>query len=223
MKSDRPPSDPGEGTLRLDALGEVEIVGRIGEGKRSTVYRARWRGRDAVLKVYKARAVVRHGEKHPQNLAAFEYNRNLAFFRAPGMERYVAEPLGYLATPGVAAFLQEMLDGELYYFYYRKRGGAVSPGLYPCIERLIGLCHAAGLYDADVHAMNVMVVEDEQGEPIPKLFDFNLIPFHVRAPNPFVALALKTGLMSRKARDLKRLRRFHDFRGLEAKLLKFYD
>lgn len=124
------------------------------------------------------------------------------------MARHVAEPLAYLATPGIGALLQELLEGELYDFYYTKRKGQVSPELYPHIQRMVGLCHAAGLYGADLHAMNVMVVEDERGEPIPKLFDFNLIPFHVRAPNPFVALALRTGLMSPKARDLKRLRRF---------------
>ena len=37
-----------------------------------------------------------------------------------------------------------------------------------------------------------------------------------------VGLLLRTGLMSPRHRDLRKLRRFHDFRRVEAKLLRFY-
>ncbi len=223
MSRPAPTADRTGGGLELTALGDVEIVEQLGEGGRSAVYRAHWRRREVALKVYKSSAVVRHARKHPQNLAEFEYSRNLAFYRADGMAQYVAEPLGFLATSGISVFAQEMLHGELYYFYYRERKGDVSPELYRHVERMVHLHHAAGLYDVDLHAMNVMVVEGPDGEPLPKLFDFNLIPFHVRPPNPFVGLLLRLGWMSPRARDLRKLRNFHDFRRVERKLLKFYD
>lgn len=213
--------DTPRGELALTGLGDVRIVGRLGEGGRSTVYLARWRDREVALKVYKASAIERHARKHAENLAKFEYSRNRAFHEAPGLARYVARPLGYIATEGVSAFLQEKLNGELYYFYYRARNGDMPAGLFAHVERMVHLYHKAGLYDVDLHAMNVMVVEDD-GEPIPKLFDFNLIPFHIHPPNKFVGLMLRTGLIDLQARDLRKLRNFHDFSRVEAKLLKFY-
>ena len=70
---------------------------------------------------------------------------------------------------------------------------------------------------ADLHAGNVMIVDDG-GEKVPKLFDFNFIPFYVHAPNPAVWLALKLGLMDLRSRDARKLRTFHDFRRFERKL-----
>ncbi len=207
--------------FRLTALGDVRILGRLGEGGRSTVYRARWRDQDVALKVYKAFALERHARKHSENLAKFEYSRNRAFYEAPGMSRYVAKPLGYLATEGVSAFMQEKLEGELYYFYYRARNGDMPRSVFEHVKTMVHLYHKAGLYDVDLHAMNVMVVEERE-EPVPKLFDFNLIPFHVHPPNKLVGALLRTGLIDLQARDLRKLKNFHDFSRVEAKLLKFY-
>lgn len=222
MSRSEPPTDASRVELALERLAEVEVLGPLGEGGKSTVYRAAWRGREVALKVYKARAVAHHARKHGQDIAAYEHERNRAFWSAPGLARYVAEPLGYLAAAEVSAFWQELLRGELYYFYYTRRNGQVPPQLFAHVRRMVELYHAAGLYDVDLHAMNVMVVEEPSGEPVPKLFDFNLVPFHVRPRNPFVALLLRTGLMDTRARDLRKLRRFHDFRRIEAKLVGFY-
>jgi len=213
---------PAAGELTLTALGDVRVLGRLGEGGRSSVHAGEWRGRSVALKVYKHFAVERHARKHPVPLARYEYERNLAFHSVPGLAAFVAEPLGYFDAAGISALVQERLDGRLYYFHFLAHDRRVDERLMGHLARLLELAHAAGLYDVDLHAMNVMVVDGPDGEPWPKLFDFNLIPFHVRPPNPLIALLLATGLWDARARDLRKLRRFHDFSRVERKLLRFY-
>lgn len=196
----------------------IAILGQIGRGKRSRVYHGRWRGRDCALKIYEPRAAQRHAAITGEPIAKFEYERNLAYFRAPGLGRYVAEPLGYVAAGTLQALAQEKLDGELYYYYFRRHAATVAASLACDLERMVRLAHAAGLYDMDLHAMNVMVVEGADGAPIPKLFDFNLIPFHVRPQNFLIGWLLKARLLSLASRDLRRLRNFHRFGPIERRL-----
>jgi hypothetical protein len=208
-----------EGGLSLTSIGDVGIVGRLGEGVSCIVYDARWRGRDVALKLYKAGAVERHARLLGEELAEFEYRRNRAFYDAPAMRDYVAEPLAFFSDGCVSAFLQERLEGELYYFHYKKRAGAVADSLGRDLEKIVEGAHAAGLYDVDLHAGNVMVVE-RQGRVLPKLFDFNFIPFYVHPPNPLVWLGVRTGLVDPGSRDRRKLRKFHDFRRFERKLAR---
>ena len=210
-------TDSSAGGLELSAVGDVRITGQLGEGVTCVVFRGDWNGREVTLKLYKSSAVEGHSRHHDQELAEFEYRRNLAFYEAPGLARYVARPLGYLATGGVSAMVQEKLDGVLYHDYFQARGGDVPDALRAHVRRILELAHAAGLYDVDLHARNVMVVESEYGEVIPKLFDFNFIPFYVRPRNPLVAMLLKTGLVGERWRDLRKLRSFDDFRRWEGK------
>jgi hypothetical protein len=155
----------------------LEVTDKHGEGKRSVVYRARWRGRDVGVKVYKPAAIARHARKHELPLAEFEHRRNRAFFDARGMARYVAEPLGFVVEPGFQMSLQECLDGEVYYFAQREHATFISPRFMQDLTELVTLSHEAKLYDIDLHAMNVMVDRKAGG---PKLFDFNQIPFTER-------------------------------------------
>jgi len=208
-------ADSNAGGLALTAIGDVRITGKLGEGVTCVVFRGDWNGREVTLKLYKSGAVEGHSRHHEQELAEFEYRRNLAFYEAPGLARYVARPLGYLATGGVSAMVQEKLDGVLYHDYFQARRGDVPAALRDHVRRILELAHAAGLYDVDLHARNVMVVESEDGESIPKLFDFNFIPFYVRPRNPLVAVLLKTGLVGARWRDLRKLRSFDDFRRWE--------
>ncbi len=208
------------GRLAGTSFAGIELDGKIGEGKRSVVYRGRWRDRDVSLKVYKPAEILRHARKHPLPLAEFEHRRNQAFYEAAGMAKYVAEPLGYLVEPDLQVSLQEYLDGEIYYFACRDNAGFISPRFREELAELVRLSHQAQLYDIDLHAMNVMVDRHSGG---PKLFDFNQIPFHERPQNPLVALALKLGLLGRESRDLRKLARFDDFARIERKLVKFYE
>jgi hypothetical protein len=183
------------------------------------VYRARWRGREIGLKVYKPAAIFNHARKHKLPLAEFEHRRNKAFFEARGMSKYVAEPLGFVVEPGFQMSLQECLDGEVYYFAQRDHAEFISPRFMEDLTELVSLSHDAKLYDIDLHAMNVMVDRKAGG---PKLFDFNQIPFTERPQNPFIGLALRLGWLGRESRDLRKLKRFNNYDRVERKLLKFY-
>ncbi len=218
----KPYTESSAGGLELDGLGPIRLLGRLGEGGRSSVYRGRWNDRDVAVKLHKSDAVERHIRKHDLELAEYEYRRNLAFYEAPGLERYIARPLAYLATGSLSVLVQEWIEGPLYYFWFKERGGKSLPSMEAHLEAIVHGAHAAGLYDVDLHSMNVMVVED-RGEPIPKLFDFNLIPFNVHPPNFFVAAGLKLGIIDPRSRDLRKLRQFHDFTREERELLKYYD
>ena len=220
---DDPAFDPrlAEQRFRETDLEGAEITGKFGEGRRSIVYRARWRGRDVALKVYKRTAIATHARKNTQPIAEFEYTRNSSFYAVPGLERYVAEPLACVSNPGIQAIAQEPIDGELYYFRHR-RGEEVPASFEKHLQEILRLSHGADLYDVDLHSMNVLVAREATGELVPKLFDFNLIPFTIRPQNPFVGWLLAAGLLSKKSRDRRRLRKFHDFRHVEDRLLKFY-
>jgi SAM-dependent methyltransferase len=221
---DDPAFEPrlAEQRLRGTDLEGAEITGKFGEGRRSIVYRARWRDREVALKVYKRTAIATHARKNPNPIAAFEYERNSQFFSAAGLDRYVAEPLAVAVTPEIQAVAQEPIDGELYYFLHRERRDEIPGGFEDHLREILRLSHEAGLYDVDLHSMNVFVAREASGELVPKLFDFNLIPFTVRPQNPFVGWLLSAGLLSKESRDRRRLRKFHDFRHVEDRLLKFY-
>jgi ubiquinone/menaquinone biosynthesis C-methylase UbiE len=215
-------TDPEGLTIKLEGTqyADLKVTEKLGEGKRSVVYRARWRGRDVGVKVYKPAAIARHARKHALPLAEFEYRRNKAFFDARGLSKYIAEPLGFVVEPGFQMSLQECLDGEVYYFARRRHADFISPRFMDDLAELVSLSHEAKLYDIDLHAMNVMV---DRRSGTPKLFDFNQIPFTERPQNPFIGLALKLGLLGRESRDLRKLARFNNFDRVERKLLKFYE
>jgi ubiquinone/menaquinone biosynthesis C-methylase UbiE/tRNA A-37 threonylcarbamoyl transferase component Bud32 len=215
-------TDPDGLALKLKGTeyADLQVVDKLGEGKRSLVYRARWRGRELGLKVYKPAAIANHARKHRLPLAEFEYRRNKAFFEARGLAQYVAEPVGFVVEPGFQMLLQECVDGEVYYFAQREHADFISPRFMEDLAKLVALSHEAQLYDIDLHAMNVMV---DRQKGTPKLFDFNQIPFTERPQNPFVGLALKLGLLGRESRDLRKLARFQNYDRVERKLLKFYE
>jgi SAM-dependent methyltransferase len=222
---DQPAFEPGLAEERLQGtdLDGVSITGTYGEGRRSNVYRASWQGREIALKVYKETAIATHARKNPRPIAEFEYQRNSEFYEVPGLDRYVARPLACVVTPDVQAIAQEPVDGTLYYFFHRQHGGDIPASFEEHLQEILRLSHEAGLYDVDLHSMNVFVTTEPSGERVPKIFDFNLIPYTVRPQNPFVGWLLAAGLIPKESRDRRRLRRFNDFRHVENRLLKFYD
>lgn len=213
-------ADRGGGRLERTDLEEVHGLEHLSDGLVTTVYRAVLDGSPVAVKIFRPRSVRRHAGRSPLGIAEFEYRRNLAFYEAPGLARYVARPLGYFHTPAVSAMVQELLLGELYYDYRRGRAAempAHADGVLAHLQRIVESAHAARLFDLDLHALNVMVVRDS-GEMIPKLFDFNRIPFYDHPRNPLEALLLRVGLLDRGSRDRRKLRQLDDFSRLGERL-----
>ena len=205
-----------------DQIGEVRIREKLGEGGRSIVYGGEWRGQQVALKVYKLAGIINHTRRHPLNIAEFEFQRNKDIYELPGLSDYIAKPLYYWANPDVCAMIQERLIGPLYYFYYQDHNEKVSPAFKQHLQTIIDLAHDAGLFDVDMHAFNV-IVDQSSGEPIPKLFDFNLIPFHERPGISMSKLLLKLGLTNKASRDRRMLRNFDKVARREKKLIKYFE
>jgi len=205
--------------LTFPSAGTPRLLERLAWGKVATVYRATLEGHEVAVKVYRPRYVKRHAERHPVPIAEYEYTRNMAFRRSADLARYVAEPIDFVDSPSGSAFVQELIRGEMYYDACVRRGGPID-SVFSHIERIVDLAHARGLFDIDLHAMNVLIVDDD-GEEIPRLFDFNRIPFYMDPRNPFEAAALRLGIIDERTRDRKKLRQFHDFRKLLRRRARF--
>jgi len=212
-----------EERLRGTDLDGVRISGKFGEGRRSIVYRARWKDRVVALKVFKREAIATHARKTSQAIAEFEFTRNSQFYTVPGLDRYVAQPLAFAVTQEVQALVQEPINGLLYYFFHQQHDGDVPRSFAGHLQEILTLSHNAGLYDIDLHSMNLLVSREPDGEYVPKLFDFNLIPFTIRPQNPLIGWLLSVGLLSKESRDRRRLRGLDDFKHVEKRLLKFYN
>lgn len=204
---------PPEALLKGTDLEGVEVLGRIGEGARSVVWAARWRGRKAALKAYRPGAVERHARRHDRPLAEFEHARSATFHAVPGLARHVAEPLGRVVGERGQALLQERVDGVLFAEWVEGAGEAARRELYETVRSIVEDAHRAGHHDVDLHPWNVLVTEDPDGRPRPVLFDFNALPLHARRGNP-VGLLLRAGLLPRRRRDRRRLERFREMAGL---------
>ncbi|MGQ0529247.1 MAG: hypothetical protein ACT4PG_05375 [Panacagrimonas sp.] len=191
-------------------LRGARVLARLGEGKRSMAYRVQWQGRECVVKVYAPAAAAKHAQRHRVALARFEYQRNLALYRAPGLAAHVARPLAYLADGPQQAFVQEFVSGTLFEHFRVGADPLHIAALLDSLPSLIDRAHAAGIYDLDLHPNNVMVADDGRGGVMFKLFDFNKIPFHERSPNPLSWLLLRLGLIRPASRDRRRMHLFTD-------------
>lgn len=191
-------------------LAQAQVLQTLGEGKRSTVFGARWQGREVAIKLYQREAAAKHSQRHPLPVARFEFLRNRALCAAPGLEMHIARPIAYLCDGDTQVFVQERVQGELFETYRLKADPAVLKQLVASLRQIVAGAHAAGVYDLDLHPNNVLVVSHLQGPPQLKLYDFNKIPFHEYAPNPIARLQIALGLVGPASRDLRRLHLFTD-------------
>jgi RIO-like serine/threonine protein kinase len=186
----------------------VEIETLLGEGRRSRVYRARFDGRDVAIKLYRERYVRSYRERLGISIARFEFDRNLAFCRTAGLEAYAVSPLAVIGEDdGMdAAFVQERITEAVSLEVVRRQEGGVPRESLAALREIVRIASNAGLYDIDLDPRNILLRDTAEGW-LPVLHDFNLIPQHLRAPNPLVAFLYRTGLRHPSHRDRRWLRR----------------
>jgi hypothetical protein len=203
---------PAVAPMAAVACEGLELQARIGEGRHANVFAAHWRGQEVAVKVYRPASVARHRLKFGGSLAGFEFARNAHIRSLRGMARFVAEPLGHASRGDDECLVQERLHGPLY-FHYRNAGQTAPPGFKARLTQLVAACHVAGIYDLDLHAMNVIVQQEPDGELIPRLFDFNMVPYTLKPRNAGQWL-MRLGILPAGFGDYRRLARLDDFRGI---------
>lgn len=182
---------------------DLELDRRVGEGRRSVVYRARYRGEIIAAKVYRPEFIRKYRQKYRVDIARFEMRRNRAVRDVPGLRVYTARPLAVIGGDGVhdLAFLQSFVDG-IPLVQLGRELGALPDSVLDAGRTIVSRAEAAGLHDLDLYYRNILVRQYE-GEWIPALHDFNLMPQYLFPPNPFLSLAYRTGIRKNSHRDYR--------------------
>jgi tRNA A-37 threonylcarbamoyl transferase component Bud32 len=187
---------------------DIQITGYLGGGARAHVFKAVL-GRDSVIvKVYREEAAQKYRKKYGVDIAEFEYQRNQSLFVLAAIKKYIARP--YRVYPASSEYshsiIQEHVSGKPLKAFVNERGGLPDEILEAGYE-IVKQAEANGIHDLDISHGNMMVV-DQDGEQILKLYDFNLMPQHLHPPNPFLGLAIKLELRGKSHRDYRNLKKW---------------
>jgi hypothetical protein len=192
------------------AFAGLEILQKIGEGRRCAVFEARTaEDTSLALKLYWPSAIDKHACHSRIALARYEYEQNAALYAIGELRPFIALPVAYFVSQRLQAMLQERVAGEPLAAYVRRASAPQRRTLRGQIGRLVEVAHAAGRFDLDLQPHNVIVRRSVDGEPRPVLFDFNKIPYHVRPPNAVCAILLGMRLLSPESRDRRYRRRLN--------------
>lgn len=189
----------------------LEPGARLGEGRRSIVYEAFWKGRTVALKIYRPEFVNKYRQRFGLDIARFEYDRNRSFIDVPGLKPYAAEPICALGQQDgfSTAFLQERIEGVPLTELGMREGGLPREVL-EAGELIVQLAESAGLHDLDLFYRNILLRQAEGGW-LPVIHDFNLVPQHLFPPNPFLRMAYSLGLRKNSHRDYRCIRQWREF------------
>jgi hypothetical protein len=185
---------------------------RIGEGRRSVVYRAEYRDEFVAVKIYRPDFVGKYREKYGVNIAEFELARNRAVRNVPGLQPFTACPIDIIGLDGSCSlgFVQEFIEGVSLVDLGRKKCG-LPKSVLDAGEMIVSRAETAGLHDLDLYYRNILLRKDEDGTWLPVLHDFNLMPQHEFPPNPFLALAYRVGIRKKSHRDRRCIRQWREF------------
>ncbi len=195
---------------------EIDIIQELGSGRRSQAYLANYLGKKVAVKIYKQEYIEKYQSQYKVNIGEFEFARNKIAYEASALTKYVAEPYRLLRPDQGydLAFIQEYVDGIWLEELIEQSNGlpdAVLRTGYFIVEQAAKV----GLYDLDIPPGNIRLRQNAQGEWMPKLYDFNLMPQYICSPNPFMAIGFKLGLRSKNHRDYRSLKHW-DYLGKQA-------
>ncbi|MGH8530404.1 MAG: hypothetical protein ACRETN_11305 [Nevskiales bacterium] len=180
---------------------DIELIRQLGQGQRSVGYEGRWRGRRVAIKCYRPEFIAKYPRKYGVDIAQFEFDRNFAFHALPGLSALSPEPLRVLrAQDGYTpAFVQEFVSGPDVRGLIRRLGYLPFEFLQRA-RHAVDTARAHGLHDLDINDGNVRAVQGDDGWR-PMIFDFNMMPQHLFAPNPFRKLQFTLGQRDKSFRD----------------------
>lgn len=188
----------------------ITLGERAGEGRRSVVYRGQFQDKTVAVKVYRPEFVKKYLSRYGVNIATFEMERNRAVFETPGLRPYAAAPVTVVGGGQHAlAFVQEFIEG-LSLVELGRRDGGLPDSVLRAGADILRQADRAGLYDLDLYYRNILVRERD-GQWLPVLHDFNLMPQYRFPPNPFLWLAYRTGLRHKSHRDRRCIAQWHAF------------
>jgi hypothetical protein len=197
------------GGIRLPP--DLEPLEVAGEGRRSITFRASHRGDIVAMKVYRPEFVEKYRKKFDVNIAVFEMSKNRRFRKIPELLPFAAKPLAVMGHDGKCTlmFLQEFISGiPLTELGERNKG--LPDSVLEAGETIVRIAEMNELYDMDLFYKNVLV-RKQHGVWLPVIHDFNLMPQTEHPPNPFLALALKTGMRKKSHRDYRCLEEWREF------------
>ena len=178
----------------------------LGDGRRSNVYLGEYESNAVVVKAYKPEYIDKYKDKYGVDIGEFEYQRNAKLYAQSEIQEAIAKPYRLLrCNEGYThALVQEYVLGTPLRDL-ATRLGYLPPEILRMGYRIVAHAAQLDLYDLDISAGNIRVVQGEYGW-YPKLYDFNLMPQHLAPPNPFMALGFRLGLRSKNYRDYRSLK-----------------
>ncbi len=200
----------------LSMPADIQVTGYLGTGARAHVFQATL-GEDRVIaKVYQEQAAKKYRHKYGTDIAEFEYQRNQALYALAPIRKHVARPYRVYreSSEYTHCMIQEYISGRTLKDLINELGHLPKEVL-AAGYRVVRQAETHGVHDLDISSKNVMIVEQD-GELVLKLYDFNLMPQFQHAPNPFLWMALRLGLRGRSHRDYRNLRKWEQ-RGQNAR------
>jgi len=187
---------------------DIRIRHYLGTGGRAHVFSAQLGMDDVIAKVYHAETVAKYQHRYGVDIAEFEYRRNLKLFELESIQKYIAQPYRVYPASGEYShcMIQEHISGKTLKDLFVERG-YLPQDVIDAGYRIIRAAEAIGVHDLDISSKNVMVI-DQAGALIPRLYDFNLMPQHLHAPNPFLWLTIRLGLRGKSHRDYRNLKKW---------------
>lgn len=186
---------------------DIRVSKKLGSGRRSEVYLATYQEEAVVVKAYKHEYITKYRSRFGVDIGEFEFERNQIAYNSILISEYIAKPYRLLrAAEGFTpALVQEYVDG-IWLRDMLKQLGRLPEETLDAGYLIIKEAARLGLYDLDISAGNIQVVQNESGAWLPKLYDFNLMPQYLQPPNPFMRLGFALGLRSKNHRDYRSLK-----------------
>lgn len=199
--------------------GDIVASEYLGAGRRSNVYLGEYQSNKIVIKVYKPEYIEKYKDKYGVDIGEFEYMRNAKLYAQSDIREAIAKPYRLLRKEEgyTHALVQEYVLGT-WLKDLASQLGHLPPEILRKGYEIVSHAARLGLYDLDISAGNIQVVQGEYGW-YPKLYDFNLMPQHLAPPNPFMALGFVLGLRSKNYRDFRSLKTWREI-GKQAQAAK---